>query len=112
MFYTHQTVHLPVSLDSRGELNSITDEDLRRVDPSSPEVGDGGGVAATKWRCFSRTDSKISTNIQNNFNTHVIIEKLVQSSNWWFCNFLLFKKMWPDWKILHLQGPVLHVYSL
>lgn len=101
-----------VSLDSRGELNSITDEDLRRVDPSSPEVGDGGGVAATKWRCFSRTDSKISTNIQNNFNTHVITEKLVQSSNWWFCNFLLFKKMWPDWKILHLQGPVLHVYSL
>lgn len=72
----HQTVYLPVSLDSRGELNSITDEDLRRVDPSSPEVGDGGGVAATKWRCFSRTDSKISTNIQNNFNTHVITEKL------------------------------------
>ena len=26
----------------------------------SPDVGDGGGVAATRWRCFSSMDSKIA----------------------------------------------------
>lgn len=56
-------MYLLVLLDFRGELNSIIDEDFRRVDLFFFEVGDGGGVVVIKWRCFLRIDFKIFINI-------------------------------------------------
>jgi len=46
--------------DGKGDddISSMEEPSLFRV--VSPDVGEGGGVAATKCLCFSKTDSKIS----------------------------------------------------
>ena len=78
MAYKYGTYFLPEC--NGDELKRLSGDELC-VSHDCPCVGEGGGVAVTRWRCFSNIDSKMPakpnyTNYDKSF-TQTMISKQV-----------------------------------